>query len=74
MTTAHRLPPGTIRTVTFSERKPQLPPPVCILPAEARAVLRAAAIHEPRSQRVTAINKAILQVRRTFPQYFKEEI
>jgi hypothetical protein len=71
---AHRLPPGTVRTVTFDKATPQLPAPVCILPPDARAILRAAAIYEPRSSRVTAINRAILQVRRTFPQYFQEEL
>jgi len=70
----HRLPPGTIRTVTFGEKTLPLPPPVKILPLEARTILREASQHQPRSSRVTAINRAILQVRRTFPQYFQEEL
>jgi hypothetical protein len=70
----HRLPPGTVRTVTFDKVTPQLPAPVKLLPLEARTILREASQHQPRSSRVTAINKAILQVRRTFPQYFQEEI
>jgi hypothetical protein len=72
-TTVHRLPAGTVRRVTFDQTDKPLPEAVKVLPREARAVLQAASQHMPRSQRVTAINRAIIQVRRTFPQYFYEE-
>ncbi len=71
----HRVPRGTVTRITFNQDPPaKLPTPASLLPIEARDILINASQHMPRSQRVTAINKAINQVRRTFPQFFKEEI
>jgi hypothetical protein len=71
----HRVPRGTIRAITFDKEAPvKLPKPASLLPIEARDILINASQHMPRSQRVTAINKAINQVRKNHPQFFKEEI
>jgi hypothetical protein len=72
-TTVHRLPAGAVRRISFDSPDKARPEAVKILPREAREILQAAARYMPRSQRVTAINKAINQVRRNHPQYFYEE-
>ncbi len=64
-----------VRSVTFDKEPPARRPLIAaVLPIEGREILMAAAHHMPRSQRVTAINKAINQVRRNHPQFFREEI
>jgi hypothetical protein len=64
-----------VRSVTFDKEPPARRPAIAtVLPIEGREILTTAAQHMPRSQRVTAINKAINQVRRNHPQFFREEI
>ncbi len=64
-----------VRTVTFDKAPPARRQAIAtVLPIEGRDILTAASQHMPRSQRVTAINKAINQVRRNHPQFFREEI
>lgn len=66
------------RVVAFNRPEPSqevpLPPEAKVLPIEARERLIAASRHLPRSQRVTAINKAIVIVRKNHPQFFQKEI
>lgn len=68
------LPPGDRVAVTFNGAAKSRPRPVRLLPLEAQATLIEAAYHMPRSQRVTAINRAIIEVRKNHPQFFREEI
>ncbi|MDQ5979582.1 MAG: hypothetical protein QG602_2557 [Verrucomicrobiota bacterium] len=63
-----------VRTVTFDRVPIHRPPVAKVLPIQAREVLLQAAQFMPRSQRVTAINKAINEVRKNHPQFFKKEI
>ena len=63
-----------VRAVTF-ERAPIPRRPIAkVLPIQAREVLLQAAQFMPRSQRVTAINRAINEVRKNHPQFFKKEL
>lgn len=68
----NKVPP---RTITFEKA----PPPKkqqqsLLLPRESREILVAAAQSLPRSKRVTAINRAINEVRKLHPQLFVKEI
>lgn len=72
------LEPRTVRvparTITF-DKVPVVRPTVAkVLPIQAREVLQQAAQFMPRSQRVTAINRAINEVRKNHPQFFKKEL
>ena len=63
-----------VRTVTF-DRTPVARPAVAkVLPIQAREILIASSQFMPRSQRVTAINRAINEVRKNHPQFFKKEL
>lgn len=64
----------TARTVTFERAPAPLPKVSRLLPIEGREILVASSQFMPRSQRVTAINKAINEVRKLHPQFFKKEI
>ena len=63
-----------VRTVTFDRVPIHRPQVAKVLPIQAREVLQQAAQFMPRSQRVTAINRAINEVRKNHPQFFKKEL
>ena len=63
-----------VRTVTFDKAPVSRPQVAKVLPIQAREVLLQAAQFMPRSQRVTAINRAINEVRKNHPQFFKKEL
>lgn len=72
------LEPRTVRvparTITFEKVPVSRPQVAKVLPIQARETLQQAAQFMPRSQRVTAINKAINEVRKNHPQFFKKEL
>lgn len=63
-----------VRTVTFDRVPVHRPVVAKVLPIQGREALVAASQYMPRSSRVTAINKAINEVRKNHPQFFKKEI
>lgn len=65
-----------VKSLTVSFDRPPAPRPQVakVLPIQGREALITASQYMPRSSRVTAINKAINEVRKNHPQFFREEI